>query len=52
MKTLILFTIGFLVMVTGLIEYLFVGCLIWLGLCTLVGIINLFRKQHITKNQV
>lgn len=51
MKTLILFILGFIVMVTGLIEYLFIGCLIWLGLCTIAEIINLFRKQQFTKSQ-
>ncbi|WP_410688438.1 hypothetical protein [Citrobacter europaeus] len=51
MKTILLFLIGFFVMVTGLIEWLFLGFLVWLGLCLVAEVINNIRKQHVVKNQ-
>ncbi|HEF0011506.1 TPA: hypothetical protein R8G77_000347 [Citrobacter freundii] len=51
MKTILLFLIGFFVMVTGLIEWLFLGFLVWLGLCLVVEVINNIRKQQVVKNQ-
>lgn len=51
MKTILLFLIGFFVMVTGLIEWLFLGFLVWLGLCLVAEVINNIRKQKVVKNQ-
>ncbi|CQF39235.1 hypothetical protein N7621_000133 [Salmonella enterica] len=51
MKTILLFLIGFFVMVTGLIEWLFLGFLVWLGLCLVAEVINNIRKQQVVKNQ-
>ncbi|ELV5786195.1 hypothetical protein QNC92_000133 [Salmonella enterica] len=51
MKTILLFLIGFFVMVTGLIEWLFLGFLVWLGLCLVAEVINNIRKQQFVKNQ-
>jgi hypothetical protein len=38
-------------MVTGLIEWLFLGFLVWLGLCLVAEVINNIRKQQVVKNQ-
>ncbi|EEK7792742.1 hypothetical protein G3Y33_002418 [Salmonella enterica] len=51
MKTILLFLIGFFVMVTGLIEWLFLGFLVWLGLCLVAEVINNIRKHQVVKNQ-
>lgn len=52
MKTTILILLGFIIMITGIIEYLFLGCIVWLGLILICTVLNFFVKQHIAKNQV
>ncbi|MDM3239340.1 hypothetical protein [Citrobacter sp. Cf081] len=44
-KTTLILLLGWLVMVTGLIEWLFLGFLVWLGLCLVVEVINNIGKQ-------
>lgn len=50
-KTTLILLLGWLVMVTGLIEWLFLGFLVWLGLCLVVEVINNIGKQLVVKNQ-
>lgn len=44
-KTTLILLLGWLVMVTGLIEWLFLGFLVWLGLCLVFEVINNIGKQ-------
>ena len=48
-KTTILILLGFIIMVTGIIEYLFLGCIVWLGLILVCTVLNFFVKQRVTK---
>jgi preprotein translocase subunit SecG len=50
-KTTLILLLGWLVMITGMIEYLFIGCMVWLVLCLVVEVINNYTKQQIIKNQ-
>lgn len=50
-KTTLILLLGWLVMVTGLIEWLFLGFLVWLGLCLVAEVINNLIKQQVVKNQ-
>ncbi len=50
-KTTLILLLGWLVMITGIIEYLFIGCMVWLVVCLLCEILNYIRKQQVIKNQ-
>lgn len=50
-KTTILILLGFIIMVTGIIEYLFLGCIVWLGFILVCTVLNYAIKQQVTKKQ-
>lgn len=50
-KTTILILLGFIIMVTGIIEYLFLMYIVWLGFILVCIILNYFIKQRFTKKQ-
>ena len=50
-KTTLILLLGWLVMVTGIIEYLFIGCMVWLVVCLICEILNNIRKQRVIKKQ-
>ncbi len=50
-KTTILILLGFIIMVTGIIKYLFLVYIVWLGLMVVCIILNYFIKQDLTKKQ-
>lgn len=52
LTTLSVLLIGFFIMVTGFIEWLFLGFLVWLGLCLIAEIINIVRKEQIAKKRI
>lgn len=47
-KTLILL-LGRLVMITGLIEVLYICFMIWLAVCIICEVIKIFMNQHVIK---
>lgn len=51
MKTTILILLGFIIMITGIIEYLFLMYIVWLGFILVCTVLNYLIKQQITKNQ-
>lgn len=51
LTTLSVLLIGFFIMVTGSIEWLFLGFLVWLGLCLIAEIINIVRKEQTAKKE-
>ncbi|WP_407206299.1 MULTISPECIES: hypothetical protein [Citrobacter] len=50
-KTTLILLLGWLVMVTGIIEYLFISCMAWLVVCLICEILNNIRKRRVIKNQ-
>ncbi|EPQ3345983.1 TPA: hypothetical protein ACHTJK_002855 [Citrobacter freundii] len=50
-KTTLILLLGWLVMVTGIIEYLFIGCMVWLVVCLICDILNNIRKRQVIKKQ-
>lgn len=48
-KTTLILLFGWLVMITGMIEYLFIGCMVWLVVCLICEILNIIKKQRLEK---
>lgn len=48
-KTTLILLLGWLVMITGMIEYLLIGCMIWLGICIICEVINILINQFTSK---
>ncbi len=44
-ETTLILLLGWLVMITGITEYLFIGYMVWLVLCLISEILNSIRKQ-------
>ncbi len=49
MKTTILILLGFVIMITGIIEYLFLMYIVWLGFTLACTVLNFFVKQRVVK---
>lgn len=48
-KTTLILLLGWLVMITGMIEYLFIGCMVWFVVCLICEILNVIKKQRLEK---
>ncbi len=43
-KTTLILLLGWLVMITGFIEALYIGFMIWLAMCLICEVINTFKN--------
>lgn len=50
-KTTILILLGFIIMVTRIIKYLFLVYIVWLGLMVVCTVLNYFIKHQVTINE-